>query len=68
VQVADVPRGLLLVDVIKDFLHEDGDKLLWSCLERQGAFVAAIRAAREAGVEIMARKAGPFTSPRSSRR
>jgi nicotinamidase-related amidase len=42
-------RALLLVDVVKDFLHEDGDRLLESYRERHGALVAAVEAARGAG-------------------
>jgi nicotinamidase-related amidase len=48
-----VSRALLLVDVVKDFLHEDGDKLLSSYRERHEALVAAIRAAREAGDAVV---------------
>ncbi len=39
-------RALLLVDVIKDFLHEDGDRLLESYRERHAALLAAVRDAR----------------------
>jgi nicotinamidase/pyrazinamidase len=48
-----VARALLLVDVIKDFLHEDGDRLLESFRERHPALVAAIADARQAGERIV---------------
>jgi nicotinamidase-related amidase len=48
-----VARALLLVDVIKDFLHEDGDRLLDSYRERHPALVAAIGAARSAGEPVV---------------
>ena len=57
-------RALLLVDVVKDFLHEDGDRLLESYRERHGALVAAVGAARGAG-EVVAYandNAGPWDS------
>jgi nicotinamidase/pyrazinamidase len=46
-------RALLLVDVIKDFLHEDGACLLASYRERHGALVAAVEAARGAGEAVV---------------
>ena len=46
-------RALLLVDVIKDFLHEDGDRLLESYRERHHALVAALRAARAASEPVI---------------
>jgi len=46
-------RALLLVDVVKDFLHEDGDRLLDSYRERHGALVAAVDAARGAGEAVV---------------
>ena len=48
-----VARALLLVDVIKDFRHEDGDRLLASYRDRHEALVAAIGAAREAGLPLV---------------
>lgn len=39
-------RALLLVDVIKDFLHEDGDRLLESFRARHAALLGAVEAAR----------------------
>jgi nicotinamidase-related amidase len=48
-----VGRTLLLVDVIKDFLHEDGDRLLESYRERHPALVAALRAARAASEPVV---------------
>lgn len=38
--------ALLLVDVLNDFEHEDGDKLLSSFRERHGGFVRALGRAR----------------------
>jgi nicotinamidase-related amidase len=46
-------RALLLVDVIKDFLQEDGDRLLASFRERHASLVATIAAAREAGEHVV---------------
>jgi nicotinamidase-related amidase len=48
-----VSSALLLVDVIKDFRHEDGERLLTSYRERHGALVGAIGAAREAGLPLV---------------
>jgi nicotinamidase-related amidase len=48
-----VPSALLLVDVIKDFRHEDGERLLASYRGRHDALVGAIRAARSAGVPVV---------------
>lgn len=42
-------RALLLVDVIKDFEHEDGDKLLGDFREHHGALVRALAEARADG-------------------
>jgi len=39
-------RALLLVDVIKDFLHEDGERLLESFRERHAALAGAVEGAR----------------------
>jgi nicotinamidase-related amidase len=44
---------LLLVDVINDFRHEDGKKLLASFRERHGALVSAIERARADGMPIV---------------
>jgi nicotinamidase-related amidase len=41
-----VAPALLLVDVVKDFLHEDGARLLASYRERHEALRAAVEAAR----------------------
>jgi nicotinamidase/pyrazinamidase len=46
-------RALLLVDVIKDFLHEDGDRLLESYRVRHGALVGALASARESGMPVV---------------
>jgi nicotinamidase-related amidase len=51
--VREVGRVLLLVDVIKDFLHEDGDRLLESYRERHPALLAALRAARVASEPVV---------------
>lgn len=46
-------RALLLVDVIKDFDHEDGDRLLASYRERHGRLVAALADARRGGLPVV---------------
>ena len=48
-----MPNALLLVDVIKDFRHEDGDRLLASYRERHGALVDAIAQARASGRPVV---------------
>jgi nicotinamidase-related amidase len=48
----DSQRALLLVDVIKDFEHEDGDRLLASFRERHSGFVDVVEHARNAGTTI----------------
>jgi len=45
--------ALLLVDVINDFRHEDGDRLLESFRERHGALVRALEGARSRGIPIV---------------
>ena len=45
--------ALLLVDVINDFLHEDGDALLRSFRARHAGLLAAIDAARRAEIPIV---------------
>jgi nicotinamidase-related amidase len=47
-----VARALLLVDVIKDFRHEDGERLLASYRERHPALVRILREARAGGVPV----------------
>jgi nicotinamidase-related amidase len=55
-----VPRAFLLVDVLKDFEHEDGDKLLASFRVRHPNLAGALAAARESGeVVVYANDAGP---------
>jgi nicotinamidase-related amidase len=44
-----VSRALLLVDVLKDFEHEDGDRLLADFREHHGALVRALGEARADG-------------------
>ena len=44
-----VSRALLLVDVIKDFEHEDGDRLLADFRDHHGALVRALAEARADG-------------------
>src|SRR5881394_2090297 len=44
---------LLVVDVLNDFEHEDGDKLLKSFRERQPALVAALSSARERNIPVI---------------
>ena len=48
-----VKDALLLVDVIQDFRHESGDRLLESFRRRQPALVAAIQSARRAETPIV---------------
>jgi nicotinamidase-related amidase len=48
-----LPSALLLVDVIKDFEHEDGDRLLASFRERHAGFVDVVERARGAGTAIV---------------
>jgi nicotinamidase-related amidase len=59
-----VARALLLVDVVKDFLHEDGERLFESYRERYGALAAAVEAARAAGEAVVYANdnAGPWES------
>src|SRR3954451_21539396 len=45
--------ALLVVDVINDFDHDDGDRLAASFRERLPAMTAAISAARTAGIPII---------------
>jgi nicotinamidase-related amidase len=45
--------ALLLVDVLNDFEHEDGDVLLASFRERQPALVAALSRAREREIPVI---------------
>jgi nicotinamidase-related amidase len=44
-----VSSALLLVDVLKDFEHEDGDRLLADFREHHGALVRALAEARAGG-------------------
>jgi nicotinamidase-related amidase len=44
---------LLLVDVVNDFEHEDGDKLLESFRARHKALVQALESARAEGVPVV---------------
>jgi nicotinamidase/pyrazinamidase len=44
-----VEDALLLVDVIKDFEHEDGERLLASFRKRHAGLVSAVDVARESG-------------------
>jgi nicotinamidase-related amidase len=45
--------ALLLVDVINDFRHEDGDKLLESFRERHAALLGAVEDARRRDVPVI---------------
>ena len=44
---------LLLVDVLNDFEHEDGDALLTSFQTRHAALVAALDRARRSGIDVV---------------
>ena len=46
-------RALLLVDVIKDFRHEDGDRLLASYRERHPGLVRTLERARVEGLPVL---------------
>ena len=46
-------RALLLVDVIKDFRHEDGERLLASYEARHGALRTVLADARESGAPVV---------------
>jgi nicotinamidase-related amidase len=48
-----VNDALLLVDVINDFRHEDGEKLLASFREHHAALLAAIERARETEIPVV---------------
>jgi nicotinamidase-related amidase len=48
-----VTDALLLVDVLKDFRHEDGDALLESYRRRHRALVALLGDARARGVQVV---------------
>jgi nicotinamidase-related amidase len=48
-----VSRALLLVDVIKGFRHEGGDRLLSSYRQRHEALLAVIGEARKAGEPVV---------------
>ena len=56
--------ALLLVDVLKDFRHEDGDELLESYRRHHGALVALLEEARAQGVPVVyANDHGELTTP-----
>jgi nicotinamidase-related amidase len=48
-----VGRALVLVDVINDFRHEDGEKLLTSFRERHGGFLRALERAHAEDVPVV---------------
>jgi nicotinamidase-related amidase len=48
-----VRDALLLVDLIQDFQHDDGDRLLESYRSRHPAMVAAIDRARQNGIPLV---------------
>jgi nicotinamidase-related amidase len=48
-----VRDALLLVDVLNDFEHEDGEELLASFRERHAGFVEALEQARADGVPVL---------------
>ena len=45
--------ALLLVDVINDFRHDDGDRLLESFRRRRAGLEAALRSARARGIPVI---------------
>jgi nicotinamidase-related amidase len=49
----DTKDALLLVDVIQDFEHEDGDALLESFRARHGALVKVLEDARARGIPVL---------------
>ena len=50
---SEVTEALLLVDVLKDFRHEDGDELLESYRRRHSALVSLIADARDRGAPVL---------------
>jgi nicotinamidase-related amidase len=48
-----VAEALLLVDVVNDFRHEDGEALLRSFRRRRSALVAALGRARAGGIPVI---------------
>lgn len=48
-----VKRALLLVDVIKDFEHEDGEQLLQSFRSRHAALLELLDGARREGIPVV---------------
>jgi nicotinamidase-related amidase len=51
--VAGVNDALVVVDVVNEFAHEDGDKLLASFRARVGCLEASIESARASGVPVV---------------
>jgi nicotinamidase-related amidase len=60
-----VNEALLLVDVLKDFRHEDGDALLASFRGRHDHLVSALEEARSGGITVVYANdgAGKWDSP-----
>jgi nicotinamidase-related amidase len=59
-----VTDALLLVDVLKDFRHEDGDALLESYRRRHPALVSLLEGARARGAPVVyANDRGEHTAP-----
>ena len=57
-------EALLLVDVLKDFRHEDGDALLESYRRRHSALVSLLQEARARGAPVVyANDRGEHTTP-----
>jgi hypothetical protein len=52
VQNRGVKRALLLVDVIKDFEHEDGERLFQSFRSRHTALLELLEGARREGCRL----------------
>jgi nicotinamidase-related amidase len=48
-----VKDALLLVDVLNDFQHDDGDRLLESFRDRHEGMLRAVQTAREGGVPVI---------------
>jgi nicotinamidase-related amidase len=61
--MAAVSRALLLVDVLKDFEHEDGDRLLADFREHHGVLARALADARADGRTVAYANDAPESQP-----